>query len=72
MYYLEARGLFSQDLEASIGSQEKVSAILNRQEPLTLDIIRRLNQDLGVPAEVITDTPLTKLRMLNSSRIRDR
>ena len=53
LYYLEARGLSYQDLEASIGSQEQVSAILNRQKPLTLDVIRRLNQDLGIPAEVL-------------------
>ena len=53
LYYLEARGLSSQDLEASLGSQEQVSAILNRQRPLTLDIIRRLNQNLGIPAEVL-------------------
>ena len=52
-YYLEARGLSYQDLEASIGSQEQVIAILNRQEPLNLDMIRRLNQDLGIPAEVL-------------------
>ena len=33
LYHLEARGLSYQDLEASIGSQEQVNAILNRQEP---------------------------------------
>ncbi|MGK7894538.1 MAG: type II toxin-antitoxin system HigA family antitoxin [Xenococcus sp. (in: cyanobacteria)] len=53
LYYLEARGLSYQDLEASIGSQEQLTAILNRQKPLTLDVIRRLNQDLGIPAEVL-------------------
>ncbi len=53
LYYLEARGLSYQDLEASIGSQEQVNTILNRQKPLTLDIIRSLNQDLGIPAEVL-------------------
>lgn len=53
LYYLEARGLSARDLEASIGSQEQVSAILNRQQPLTLDMIRRLNQDLGISAEVL-------------------
>ena len=53
LYYLEARGLSYQDLEVSIGSQEQVTAILNRKQPLTLDIIRRLNQDLGIPAEVL-------------------
>lgn len=53
LYYLEVRGLSYQDLETSIGSQEKVSAILNRQKPLTLDVIRRLNQNLGISAEVL-------------------
>jgi HTH-type transcriptional regulator / antitoxin HigA len=53
LYYLEARGLSHQDLAASIGSQEQVTAILNRQQPLNLDTIRRLNQDLGIPAEIL-------------------
>lgn len=52
-YYLEARGLSHQDLAASIGEIEQVTAILNRQQPLNLDIIRRLNQDFGIPAEVL-------------------
>lgn len=53
LYYLEARGLSHQDLAASIGDREQVTAILNRQQPLNLDAIRRLNQDLGIPAEVL-------------------
>ncbi|MEO0849056.1 MAG: transcriptional regulator [Cyanobacteria bacterium J06648_1] len=53
LYHLEARGLSPQDLEASIGKKEQVTAILNRKEPLTLDAIRRLNQDLGIPAEIL-------------------
>jgi HTH-type transcriptional regulator / antitoxin HigA len=42
-----------QDLAASIGSPEQVTAILNRRQPLNLDTIRRLNQDLGIPAEIL-------------------
>lgn len=62
LYYLEARGLSQQDLIPLIGSQEKVSAILNKQKPLNLDSIRRLNQDLGIPAEVlIKPYSLTKI-----------
>lgn len=53
LYYLEARGLLEQDLATFIGSQEQVIAILNKKQPLTLDIIRRLNQDLGIPAEIL-------------------
>ena len=40
-------------MEAIIGTEEQVTAILNKQQPLTLDIIRRLNQNLGIPAEIL-------------------
>jgi HTH-type transcriptional regulator/antitoxin HigA len=53
LYYLEACGLSHQDLEQYIGDQEQVTAILNRQQPLTLDTIRRLNQYLRIPAEIL-------------------
>lgn len=53
LYYLEARGLSEQDLVDCIGTREQVTAILNKQQPLTLDIIRRLNQNLGIPAEIL-------------------
>ncbi len=53
LYYLEARGLSEQDLVDYIGTREQVTAILNKQQPLTLDIIRRLNQNLGIPAEIL-------------------
>ncbi|MEM9275112.1 MAG: transcriptional regulator [Cyanobacteria bacterium P01_F01_bin.143] len=53
LYYLESRGLSYQALETSIGSREQVTAILDRQKPLTLDMIRRLNQGLGISAEVL-------------------
>jgi HTH-type transcriptional regulator / antitoxin HigA len=53
LYYLESRGLSEQDLIISIGSQQEITAILNRQKPLTLDTIRRLNQDFKIPAEIL-------------------
>ncbi|MBD2356907.1 transcriptional regulator [Tolypothrix sp. FACHB-123] len=53
LYYLESRGLSTHDLEPIIGSLEEVAAILNRQQPLTLEMIRRLNQQLGIPADVL-------------------
>ena len=53
LYYLEARGLSDRDLESSIGNSEQIEAILNRQQPLTLDAIRRLNKNLGLPAEIL-------------------
>lgn len=53
LYYLEARGLSEHDLVDDIGTREQVTAILNKQQPLTLNIIRRLNQKLGIPAEIL-------------------
>jgi HTH-type transcriptional regulator / antitoxin HigA len=53
LYYLESRGLTTQHLEIAIGSQDKVTKILDRQTPLTLEIIRQLNQQLGIPARTL-------------------
>ncbi|BAY93560.1 MULTISPECIES: helix-turn-helix domain-containing protein [unclassified Tolypothrix] len=53
LYYLESRGLSEHDLERVIGTQVQVAEILNRQQPLTLDMIRLLHQQLGIPAEVL-------------------
>ena len=53
LYYLESRGLSWQDLESVIGSHREVEEVLNRQQPLTLEMIRRLHSSLGIPAEVL-------------------
>lgn len=53
LYYLESRGLSVNDLEPIIGSLGQVTDILNRQQPLTLEMIRRLHSSLGIPAEVL-------------------
>ncbi|OUL26608.1 transcriptional regulator [Nostoc sp. RF31YmG] len=53
LYYLESRGLSQHDLEAVIGTQMQIAEILNRQQPLTLDMIRLLHQQLGIPADVL-------------------
>jgi HTH-type transcriptional regulator / antitoxin HigA len=52
-YYMETRGWSRRDLEACIGSRARVSEILSRKRSLTLDMIRKLNQQLGIPAEVL-------------------
>jgi HTH-type transcriptional regulator / antitoxin HigA len=52
-YYLESRGLNRRDLETYLGSRARVSEILNRKRPLSLEMIRRLNKGLGIPAEVL-------------------
>ncbi len=52
-YYMESRGLTRKDLEPYIGSRARVSEVLNRKRPLTLNMIRRLNSELGISAEVL-------------------
>lgn len=52
-YYLESRGLTRRDLELYLGSRARVSEILNRKRPLSLEMIRRLHDGLGIPAEVL-------------------
>ena len=52
-YYLESRGLARSDLEPYIGSRARVTEVLNRKRPLSLNMIRRLYAGLGIPAEVL-------------------
>ncbi len=52
-YYMESRGLSRQDLEPYIGSRARVSEILNRRRPLTLRMIRNLEEGLEIPAETL-------------------
>lgn len=52
-HVMESRGLNRKDLEPYIGSRGRVSDILNRTRPLTLEMIRRLSDGLKLPAEVL-------------------
>ncbi len=58
-YIMQARGLTRKDLEPYIGARGRVSDIINRVRPLSLDMIRRLAEGLNLPANVlIQDYPL--------------
>ena len=52
-YYMESRGLSRSDLIAYLGSKERVSEILNRKRGLSLAMIRRLHNSLGIPADLL-------------------
>ena len=52
-YWMESRDLTRRDLEPLLGSRGRVAEILNRRRTLTLDMIRRLHTDLGIPAEIL-------------------
>lgn len=49
---MEMKGLKDKDLIQAIGSKTTVSLILNRKRALTLDMVRNLNELLGLPVEV--------------------
>jgi HTH-type transcriptional regulator / antitoxin HigA len=53
LYHMESRGLSRRDLEPFIGSRARVSEVLNRKRPLTMEMIRNLHQGLSIPAEVL-------------------
>jgi HTH-type transcriptional regulator/antitoxin HigA len=52
-YHMESRGLTRRDLEPYIGSRARVSEILNRKRPLTMEMIRNLHEGLGISADIL-------------------
>ena len=50
-YHMEQNGLQPRDLIPFIGSRNRVHEVLNRKRSLTLKMISRLHQGLGIPAE---------------------
>ena len=52
-FRMEQEGLTRTDLEKLIGSRARVSEVLNRRRPLTLAMIRRLRDALGISADVL-------------------
>ena len=50
-FRMEHSGLGPKDLVPIIGQINRVYEVLNRKRPLTLQMIRRLHRDLGIPAE---------------------
>jgi HTH-type transcriptional regulator/antitoxin HigA len=53
LYHMESRGLTRRDLESFLGSRARVAEVLNRRRALTIDMIRKLHEGLGISAEVL-------------------
>ena len=56
-FHMEQMALAPKDLVPMIGQINRVYEILNRKRPLTLQMIRRLHQKLGIPAESLIKDP---------------
>ncbi len=52
-FVMEQRGMSRRDLEIYIGSRARVAEVLNGRRPLTLPMIRRLYDGLGIPADIL-------------------
>jgi HTH-type transcriptional regulator / antitoxin HigA len=52
-YYMDSRGLKRRDLEHYLGSRARVAEVLNRRRPLSIDMIRKLHEGLGIAAEIL-------------------
>ena len=50
-FRMDQTGLTAKDLEPMIGRSNRVYEVLNRKRPLTLPMIRKLHDRLGIPAE---------------------
>jgi HTH-type transcriptional regulator / antitoxin HigA len=50
-FRMEQLGLARKDLEPILGSRGRVSEVLNGRRALSLQMIRRLNRELGIPLE---------------------
>lgn len=56
-FRMEQEGLTRKELAKYLGSQSRVSEVLNRKRPLSLAMIRALHEGLGIPAEVLLQEP---------------
>lgn len=52
-FRMEQQGLTRRDLEPLIGTRTRVAEVLNRKRNLSIAMIRRLHDRLGIPADVL-------------------
>jgi len=53
LHRMDALGLTREGLEPMIGSRARVSEVPLRRRPLTISMIRKLNKEMRIPAEVL-------------------
>ena len=52
-FRMAQQGLTRKDLEGIIGTRARIAEVLDRKRGLSIAMIRRLNAELGIPAEVL-------------------
>ena len=52
-FRMEQQGLTRKDLEGILGTRTRVAEVLNRRRGLSINMIRRLHEKLGISADVL-------------------
>jgi HTH-type transcriptional regulator / antitoxin HigA len=52
-FRMEQQGLSRRDIEPYIGSRARVSEVMTGKRPLTLDMVRRVRDGLGISADLL-------------------
>ena len=52
-FRMEQQGLTRKDLEGIIGTRARIAEVLDRKRGLSIAMIRRLNTELHIPAEIL-------------------
>lgn len=67
-FRMDQQGLSHADMRQYIGSSSKVSEVLNKKRPLSLSMIRRVHDGLGIPADIlIQDINAIEWNLLDST-----
>ena len=53
IFRMEQQGLSRKDLEGIIGTRARIAEVLDRKRGLSIAMIRRLHNKLGIPAEIL-------------------
>src|SRR3981189_2139021 len=61
-FRMEQQGLTRRDLEEIIGTRTRIAEVLNRKRGLSMGMIRRLHERLGISAEVLIRPSRKKTR----------
>ena len=56
-FHMDQNELTRSDLEAYIGTRARVSEVLNRKRGLSIEMIRKLHEGLGIPLESLIARP---------------
>jgi HTH-type transcriptional regulator/antitoxin HigA len=67
-FQMDQMGLTRKDLEPMLGSRARVSEILTGKRALTLPMIRRLHQEMGIPVDLLVGVTAAPPRRVRCKR----